>query len=80
MDIINQIHFLRQLAKENDWQFEEYYSGRGMFGETCIGIIGPNFQEIIEKAAQLGFIGSNQDQMGRDYIVYWPKLKTHYLP
>ena len=52
------------------------YSGRGMFGETCIGLICPNSEEgRLAAAGALGFRGARRDNMGRDWIIYWPDLK-----
>ena len=54
-------------------EIRDDYSGRGMFGATCYGIVtdGP---EIVDKLTPLG---TNQkiDNMGLDYIVYFPNLK-----
>lgn len=50
----------------------EDYSGRGMYGKTCLGIVCENPIHIIEEAAQRGLLGAKMDSMGRDSIVYWP--------
>lgn len=50
------------------------YSGRGMFGAVCPGIECADPLAAIEEAAARGLRGASQDQMGRDFIVYWPHL------
>lgn len=52
-----------------------HYTGRGILGRQCIGIVGPNAAEIVEEAAANGLRGAEQDAMGRDYIVYWPGIE-----
>ena len=47
------------------------YSGRGMYGETCIGITG-DATNIIEQAGAQGIKGAKTDSMGLSDIVYWP--------
>lgn len=51
------------------------YSGRGMFGERCVGIVCDNPDEAIEEAASQGLKGARTDSMGRQAIVYWPSVK-----
>ena len=57
------------------------YSGRGMNGRRCLAVTVPNpvgFACVIgNTVAQLGAeIDTNisWDQMGNDYVVYWPGL------
>ncbi len=52
----------------------EGYSGRGMYGGECFGVVVPSSRYIqaVEAAASLGLFGAKVDQMGRDMIVYWP--------
>jgi len=47
------------------------YSGRGMFGKTCYGIVCDNPGDVI---AQVGLPGARQDSMGKSAIVYWPSV------
>jgi len=51
------------------------YSGRGMFGVKCMAIVGTNSTAIIERAAFLGLTGAKIDNMGLDYVVYWPQIQ-----
>ena len=53
----------------------EDYSGRGMFGKTCLGISCDNATSVIEDASRLFNIrNSKTDQLGLGYIVYWEHL------
>jgi hypothetical protein len=55
------------------------YSGRFMFGQTCVGVIGENTEcaalaRIVTK--KTGF-GSRYDTMGKDEMVYYfPSINT----
>ncbi len=48
------------------------YSGRGMFGSTCWGIVCDDPNEVI---AEVGVPGAKTDSMGTSTIVYWPNIK-----
>lgn len=52
----------------------EEYSGRAMYGKTCVGITCEHCKtvECIEQAAIRGLSGAQFDSMGLDVIVYWP--------
>lgn len=71
----NKIDGLKRLAERKGWEYRNDYSGRFMFGDRCVGICGPNATAIIESAARLGVKGARTDNMGLDYIVYWPSLQ-----
>ena len=62
-----------EVGDENS-RIYEGYSGRGMYGGKCFGVVVPSSQYIqaVEAAASLGLYGAKVDQMGRDMIVYWP--------
>lgn len=53
------------------------YSGRGMFGRTCLGVVIPREKfyeakaEAIKSPSLRGFC---TDSMGLDYILYWPEV------
>ncbi len=68
------IEIIREVAAEIGGKVRENYSGRGMFGKICFGIIYRDVQTIIEEAAERGLKGASQDNMGLDYIVYWPSV------
>lgn len=50
------------------------YSGRWMFGRTCWAIESAHPTQIIEAAAARGVKGAKTDEMGLNYIVYWPHI------
>lgn len=66
----SQIDKIRQIGGEN---FCDDYSGRGMFGKTCVGIITDT---AITTIGLVGIPGAKIDNMGKQYIVYWPKLSV----
>lgn len=71
------IDILQEIVDDNGYH-DIYlkYSGRGMFGEECVGIITHNVIETIEKAASRGIFGANYDNLGTQFIVYWPKYNA----
>jgi len=59
------------------------YSGRGMYGETCLGIVTDNVAKTLLTLASClpdGMLADLAeetvctDSMGRNAIVYWPNL------
>ncbi len=62
---------LRELAKDRGDRFREKYSGRGMYGRTCVGIVTDSPEDVI---ADAGIRGAHTDDMGLSTIVYWPSL------
>ena len=54
----------------------EDYSGRFMFGKSCWGIVTNDPDGAIRKATRLGLRGGRMDNMGLDYIVYWPHIRV----
>ena len=68
-----QIEALISVALNNDWTFQSY-SGRFMYGANCPAIVGRDPNRIIEKATKVGVNHSRTDNMGLDYVVYWPEI------
>lgn len=67
---------IRDMADEGFGKLVEEYSGRGMYGATCLGlIIDQSIQSVIEEAASRGLRGASSDNMGKQNIVYWPAVK-----
>ena len=50
------------------------YSGRFMYGKTCLSVTTDRPQCLIKSAWALGIYGERTDQMGFDTVVYWPDL------
>ncbi len=65
---------LQAIANYINGNIYEEYSGRNMFGSKCYGIICPNYIKCIEYASEFGIKGAKWDNLGKDYIVYWPHL------
>lgn len=80
----SQINALETFADENDLEFRSDYSGRLMYGKTCVGLVGPSiihmamkFQKFISNSMpeiETHVKQSRQDNMGRYYILYFPNL------
>lgn len=57
------------------------YSGRNMYGETCLGVVVENLAYSLQN---IGYIAGMKDidipdrvlwdNMGKDYIIYWPDV------
>lgn len=65
---------IREVADEVGGTIRDSYSGRGMYGKTCYGIVCDDPTMCIEAAAERGIRGSSRDSMGKDYIVYWTSV------
>ncbi len=76
MNLEEQIEALNEVADEIGGEIRDDYSGRGMFGRNCYGIECDDPIPCIENAAMQGISGANYDQMGLQYIVYWPRIRN----
>lgn len=65
---------IEAIAAEVGGRVYRHYSGRGMYGAQCLGVECGDVPACIEAAACHGLTGARWDNMGCDYIVYWPKL------
>ena len=63
-----------EFAKSED-DLRENYSGRGMYGSTCYGIVTDDPEELIDRAIELGLRGECTDSMGLSTIVYWKNIR-----
>jgi len=70
------IEKIESVAKDAGWEVRRDYSGRGMFGKTCVGIVCRRPIMAIEFVAELGVRGAKIDDMGLDSIVYWPAVTS----
>lgn len=64
---------LKKLAEDREERFTDSYSGRGMYGRTCVGITTDEPEDLI---ADAGIKGARTDSMGKRTIVYWPALSV----
>ena len=75
MDPTGPIELIKEVAAVVGGELYLNYSGRGMYGAKCVGIVCANPQLAIEEALARGLRGSHQDHMGQDFIVDWPNLQ-----
>lgn len=79
------IEVIADYCESNELEFRTDYSGRGMFGKTCVGVVCDDpISTVVEIADairdndfdcasdELGTI--RQDSMGLSRIVYFPNL------
>ncbi len=66
---------IKEIADEVDGSIRYDYSGRGMFGDICYGIVCDDANKCLEVAGSKGITGGRTDSMGLQMIVYWPNLK-----
>ena len=66
------------IAKAEELRLRVYhdYSGRGMFGRTCLGVVG-SMQDLDTLLSEIkgSANGLKKDNMGLDYIYYWPEIE-----
>jgi hypothetical protein len=81
-----QMNVIEEFCDRNELNLRKAYSGRNMFGRTCIGIVCDNIVGVsLELAVDLQENGMNDliqlmvnaswDSMGRQSIVYFPSLQ-----
>jgi hypothetical protein len=63
-------------AEEMGMNIRHDYSGRGMFGKTCLGVVG-SMQDLDILLSEIpgSAVGLRKDNMGLDYIYYWPDIE-----
>ena len=77
---------IENFAKEYEYSFEENYSGRYMFGRTCIGVTGDGdlktdlFEFLVSEGlstsrARQIVNSAKTDSMGLEMILYFPTIK-----
>lgn len=69
------IAVIYKIAADEDYRVYESYSGRGMFGQGCYGLVGRDAEKCIGLVSQFDFPGLSRDSMGLDTIVYWPSIE-----
>lgn len=65
---------VKELADHIDGQFRASYSGRGMYGKTCVGIVTDQPDEVIASCRDFGLSIPRRDSMGLSTICYWPSI------
>jgi len=77
---ISKIFSIMEIANEMNRDgfkasFYEDYSGRGMFGRTCIGVVVDDVYEFQDRCFMRNIkIKPKTDDMGKSTIVYFPTL------
>ena len=75
---------LEYLARELDLEIEVIsdYSGRAMYGAECIAIIanGVVLDSMRDELTYIIGVKPRVDNMGLDYVWYWPSLQTKPNP
>ena len=64
------------LADELGGEVRLDYSGRGMFGARCMGIVCEDSEQVILNALGRGLPRGKVDSMGTRKIVYWPGIQA----
>jgi len=64
------------LADELGGEVRLDYSGRGMFGARCMGIVCEDSEQVILNALGRGLPRGKVDSMGKRAIVYWPGIQA----
>lgn len=82
-------HF-EETADVCEMDIRQAYSGRGMTGQNCIGVVGTleNYTDFLIEFMQCAYSAGcsdqllrtlksvRQDSMGMDDIFYWPKIQA----
>lgn len=79
------VDIIRNYCEENDLEFRDDYSGRGMYGKRCVGFVGYDYLddliEICDRIRDEGIASASEvlgiprvDNMGMQTIVYFPNL------
>ncbi len=74
MNRLEAIDVIKSLAEFEGNSLHSDYSGRGMNGIRCYGVVTEDLVRVIEEAAIRGLRGALSDWMGKQAIVYWPKV------
>lgn len=75
-DIATMEQNVRNLAANIEARIYEAYSGRGMMGKTCLGIVCDDPADVLEAFREYDLPRPNRDNMGRQYICYWPDIPS----
>ena len=76
------------VAENSQYNLYENYSGRGMFGEKCLGVVvrsGDSFMDFLIKLTMYldeqdiedmdcELESASYDDLGKDTIVYFPRI------
>jgi hypothetical protein len=68
------VQTIREVALAVDGTVRAAYSGKGMYGRLCYGIVCENPNRCLEEAGNRGLTHGLVDSMGLQSIVYWPHV------
>lgn len=72
---------LVRFCEANDAEIRTDYSGRGMFGSSCIAVVCDPYGPVPAYLARTKAGKGRVDGMGRDRVVhYWPSIKIDSIP
>jgi hypothetical protein len=71
-----QITAIKDAAEQVGGRYHDDYSGRGMYGATCVSIYTDSLGDAHDAVAKAGITGARMDSMGRGAVVYWPALSV----
>lgn len=55
------------------------YSGRFMYGDTCVGIVTDYPDKVVKAMESLNITGANFDSMARSTIVFWKQFNKNNI-
>lgn len=82
----SELETIQQVAYDLDIRVYEDYSGRSMFGRTCLGlVVSDHIGQVVRFFVRLGYLDENlqenlldaqmrHDDLGMDTIVYFPDV------
>ena len=74
-----EIEKVYELADELYGTVRSDYSGRGMYGEVCYGVVADvEYDEAIAQATRLDLPRPRIDSMGQNLIIYFPTIEGEY--
>lgn len=79
--------YIKRFCDDNGYRYVDDYSGRFMYGKTCVGIIGDFIPDMVSIALVdyltyncpndvSKFINPKIDNMGLDYIIYFEEISA----
>lgn len=78
------VECIESITDNAGWDVRTDYSGRGMYGKECIGVIVPNTNTVMRLGMAIGaecgedyiHIKTRSDSLGLRTIVYWPDVEV----
>lgn len=79
MEFTKEQKAVQRLANDTGGKLYTDYSGRGMYGDICMGVVIDNsdYEEVLEHAVKLGLKNHRTDSMGLRMIIYFPSVKGY---